>query len=83
MLMDVLMEPDALLCLQVAPMLSVEGKWIPIHRKIRSTRGHCLTGLKQEQEVDTPLTAENEGQISRVSAHWVLDMLYGDIMGDI
>ena len=31
------------------------------------------------QRVNTPLTAENEGQISRVSAHWVLDMLYGDI----
>ena len=29
--------------------------------------------------VNTPLTAENEGQISQVSAHWVLDMLYGDI----
>ena len=31
------------------------------------------------QRVNTPLTAENEGQISRVSAHWVLDMLCGDI----
>jgi hypothetical protein len=29
--------------------------------------------------VNTTLTAESEGQISRVSAHWVLDMLYGDI----
>ena len=26
-----------------------------------------------------PLTAENEGQILRVSAHWVLDMLCGDM----
>ena len=33
---------------------------------------------KITQRVNT-LTAENEGQISRVSAHWVLDMLYGDI----
>ena len=31
------------------------------------------------QRVSTPLTAENEGQISRVSAHWVLNMPYGDI----
>ena len=31
------------------------------------------------QRVNTPLTTENEGQISRVSAHWVLDMLCGDI----
>ena len=40
---------------------------------IRSSKG------VQSLRVDTPLAAENEGQISRVSAHWVLDMLYGDI----
>ena len=28
--------------------------------------------------VNSPLTAEEEGQISRVSAHWALDILYGD-----
>ena len=33
----------------------------------------------RHQRVNTPLTAENEGRISRVSAHWVLDMLCGDI----
>ena len=35
--------------------------------------------IRVKQRVNTPLTAENEGQISRVSAHWVLNMHYGDI----
>ena len=38
-----------------------------------------LGNLYARQRVNTPLTAENEGQISRVSAHWVLNMPYGDI----
>ena len=32
-----------------------------------------------EWRVNTSSTTENEGQISRVSAHGVLDMLFGDI----
>ena len=42
----------------------------------RSPRPRMWIGT---QRVNTPLTAENEGQISRVSAHWVLNMHYGDI----
>ena len=30
-----------------------------------------------QTEGEHPLITEIEGQISRVSAHWVLDMLYG------
>ena len=34
---------------------------------------------RPNQRANTSLTAENECQISRVSAHWVLYMLYGGI----
>ena len=30
------------------------------------------------QRVNTPSTAENDGQVSQVSAHWVLNVPYGD-----
>ena len=36
-------------------------------------------GAGAAQRVNIPLTAEHEGKISQVSAHWVLDVLYGDI----
>ena len=45
----------------------------------RSNVARTYMRIDITQRVNTPLTAENEGQISRVSAHWVLDMLCGDI----
>ena len=43
------------------------------------TQSHFTAPMFRGSRGWTPSTAENEGQISRVSAHWVLDMLYGDI----
>ena len=42
----------------------------------RTTTGR-VGGFSLLQRVNTPLAAESGGQISRVSAHWVLDVLCG------
>ena len=44
-----------------------------------STEQRSIETVASMRRVNTPLTTENEGQISRVSAHRVLDMRYGDI----
>ena len=39
----------------------------------------AMTNAWLSRRVYIPLAAEGEGKISRVSAHWVLNVLYGDI----